>query len=1058
MSRFTPQSLCESPVIASPVRPGHSDSGYGRLSRRDSPGKRSGAANTILVVNDSPDSLEMMKLLLSRAGYSVLTAFDGGEGFEVARRERPRLVVSDVSMPRVDGIELCRLIRAHADLRETPVLLVSAIRRDSQSVVEGLKAGADDYLEAPYDPALLLTKVAQLVEREETEEALRESQARLAGVVESAMDAIITVDGGQRVLLFNRAAEKMFRCAAADALGQPLDRFIPERFRAAHASHVPAFGRSEVSSRVMAGARAVPALRADGEEFPVEASISQVEAGGQKLYTVILRDITEHKQAEERLRHQLDFTAAITASMGEGVYALDEDGRLTFMNPAAEAALGWTEAELLGRGVHEVIHFQRADGAPRPAHDCPLLGVLTSGQTCRGEDDVFTRRDGTLLPVSYTAAPILTGGRVIGAVLAFRDITERLRAEEARERLATIVESSDDAILSKDLDGRVTSWNAGAERMYGYAAAEAIGRHVSFIVPPDRREELSGLMGRVARGERVGRLETIRVRKDGRRVEVSISIAPMKDGGGRVVGASTIARDITERKATERELRESEERYRDLVENALDIIYTQDLEGNYTSLNRAGEQITGYTREEALRMNVADVVAPECLDKARRMISAKLASDTETVYDLEIVTKDGRRVALEVNSRLIYQDGAPIGVQGIARDLTERKRLEEQFRQAQKMEAVGRLAGGVAHDFNNLLTVINGYSDITIGRLPAEDPLRSHVEEVRKAGERAAGLTRQLLAFSRKQVLQPEVIDLNEVVRETEKMLRRLIGEDIVLRVALGPGLGSVEADPGQVEQVLMNLAVNARDAMPRGGKLTIGTENVHLDEGYAARHVSVAPGRYVMLAVSDTGAGMDEETRARIFEPFFTTKGKGKGTGLGLSTVYGIVKQSGGHIWVYSEAGRGTTFKIYLPRVDAGAREHRPAAESAEGLTGTETILLAEDDELVRSMTRIILSDYGYRVLAAENGAAAISIFESTEEPIHLLLTDVVMPGISGRELADRLTRLRPETKVLYMSGYTDDAIVHHGVLEEGVNFLQKPFTPDALVCRVRDVLGNPA
>jgi PAS domain S-box-containing protein len=381
---------------------------------------------------------------------------------------------------------------------------------------------------------------------------------------------------------------------------------------------------------------------------------------------------------------------------------------------------------------------------------------------------------------------------------------------------------------------------------------------------------------------------------------------------------------------------------------------------------------------------------------------------------------------------------------------------EEQLRQSQKMEAVGKLAGGIAHDFNNLLTAINGYSDLTLRRLQDADPLRQNIEEIRKAGDRAAALTRQLLAFSRKQVLQPVVLDLNSIVSELERMLCRLIGEDIDLRTVLEPRLGSIKADPGQIEQVLMNLVVNARDAMPRGGKLTIETANLYLDEEYAGRHIAVTPGPYVMLAVSDTGTGMDEKVRARIFEPFFTTKEAGKGTGLGLSTVYGIVKQSGGNIWVYSELERGTTFKVYLPRVDEGAQEYRRSVEAGEALQGTELILLAEDDEIVRKLAGEVLRQYGYRVLEAANGGAALLICERQEEPIQLLVTDVVMPEMGGRELADRLRLLRPEMKVLFMSGYTDDAIVHQGVLDEGVNFIQKPFTPDALARKLREVLGK--
>jgi nitrogen-specific signal transduction histidine kinase/ActR/RegA family two-component response regulator len=392
----------------------------------------------------------------------------------------------------------------------------------------------------------------------------------------------------------------------------------------------------------------------------------------------------------------------------------------------------------------------------------------------------------------------------------------------------------------------------------------------------------------------------------------------------------------------------------------------------------------------------------------------------------------------------------------LAFDVTERRVLEEQLRQSQKLEAIGQLAGGIAHDFNNLLTVVTGYSDLTVRQLQAADPVRRNVEEIKKAGERAASLTRQLLAFSRKQVLQPKVLNINAVISDIEKMLRRLIGEDVGLKTIIASELGSIKADPGQIEQVLMNLAINARDAMPQGGKLTIEAENVYLNDEYARQHIAVKPGPYVMLAVSDTGTGMDEKTQAHIFEPFFTTKEAGKGTGLGLSTVYGIVKQSGGNIWVYSEVGRGTTFKIYLPRVDEGAQEYKRSAEVEEIFQGTETILLAEDEEMVRKLAREVLETYGYQVLEAANGREALLICERYKEPIHLLITDVVMPEMSGRELSDRLAQLRPEIKVLYMSGYTDNAIVHQGVLDEGANFIQKPFSPHTLAQKVRTVLSG--
>jgi PAS domain S-box-containing protein len=627
---------------------------------------------TVLIVNDTPDQLDLMRAVLRQAGYRVLYAPDGLEGFDTALRERPHLIVSDVLMPRAGGIELCRMVRADPLLRLTPVLLVSAMRKDSASVLEGLGAGADGYLEAPYEPVRLIARATRLIERARAERALQESEERYK-------------------LLF-------------ESNPQPMWVFDQETFR---------------------------------------------------------------------------FLA---------------------VNEAAVRSYGYSREEFLSMTIKDI----------RPAEDVPAL-LENVAQAARGLDQAgawrHRKKDGTVLEVEITSHDIIFDGREAGLVLAA--------------------------------------------------------------------------------------------------------------------------------------------------------------------------------------------------------------------------------------------------------DVTERRRLEEQILQSQKMEAVGRLAGGIAHDFNNLLTVITGYGDLLLkGQL--DEQARRKAEEVRKAAERAAGLTRQLLAFSRKQILQPKVISLNDVVSDVDKMLRRLIGEDVELVTLLGRGLDKVKADPGQVEQVVMNLAVNARDAMPQGGKLTVETGNVYLDDAYARRHATVTPGRYVMLAVSDTGTGMDEETQRRVFEPFFTTKEVGKGTGLGLSTVYGIVKQSGGHIWVYSEPGHGTTFKVYLPAA-GGAGESLPKEFSTERPRGTETILLVEDEEAVRLLLLNILGAEGYTVLPASNGPDALRLCGGREGPIHLLVTDVVMPGMSGRELAGRVTEECGGVKVLYMSGYTDDAVVRHGVLEEGAAFLQKPFTPEAVLRKVREVLDAP-
>jgi two-component system cell cycle sensor histidine kinase/response regulator CckA len=470
-------------------------------------------------------------------------------------------------------------------------------------------------------------------------------------------------------------------------------------------------------------------------------------------------------------------------------------------------------------------------------------------------------------------------------------------------------------------------------------------------------------------------------------------------------------------------------------------------------------RIFGYApgQVEASRETFFRAVHPNDRQPVATAVAESIKQRKQYSIEHRILLPDGtERIVFEQADILCDEKtGQALKMVGVTQDITERRALAEQLRQSQRMEAIGRLAGGVAHDFNNLLTAIIGHSELLLSRLTSRDPMCEELKEIATAGQRAAALTAQLLAFSRKQVLMPQVLDLNVLVADNGKMLRRLIGEDIELVTRLESGLGLALVDPGQMGQVIMNLAVNARDAMPKGGKLTIETANVELDEAYARKHVAVTPGRYVMLAVSDTGVGMDAQTQSRLFEPFFTTKEQGQGTGLGLSTVYGIVKQSGGNIWVYSELGQGSVFKIYLPRVEEIAdRSEEIKSVSSQELRGTETILLVEDEEAVRNLVRSILERGGYSVLQASNGMEAMELVSRHTGRVHLLLTDVVVPKMSGRELAERVTASRPETRVLYMSGYTDNAIVHHGVLDAGLAFLQKPFRPEALLSKVREVL----
>jgi two-component system cell cycle sensor histidine kinase/response regulator CckA len=511
-----------------------------------------------------------------------------------------------------------------------------------------------------------------------------------------------------------------------------------------------------------------------------------------------------------------------------------------------------------------------------------------------------------------------------------------------------------------------------------------------------------------------------------------------------------------ERKRAESAARQCEERFHDLFENAKDILFTLDLEGQITSLNKSAEEVMGWSKSEALQKNIKSLVAPEHFGLCGQMMQRIVNEEPLQHFEISMLRKDGRKALLETSARLIRANGKKEGVQGIARDVTERRQLENMVRQSQKLEAIGRLSGGLAHDFNNLLCVISGHAEMLSEQLePASTAVKS-VAQIRKATDSAASLTRQLLAFSRKQVFHPQTMDLNAIVVETEKLLGRLIGEHIEFFTALDPALGNVRVDPLQIEQVLVNLILNARDAMPQGGKLTIETSNIELEEKHKSKRSIIPAGRYVMFAVTDTGCGMDEETQSRIFEPFYTTKELGKGTGLGLATVYGIVKQSGGFIWVYSELGCGTTFKVYLPRFDDTNVRARSSKQQMEASKGTETILLVEDAEPLRTLIREFLKDNGYTVLEAGNGTEAMRIASDFSGPIHLLLTDVVMPKIGGQQLADQLMRIRPATKVLYMSGYPNDGIVHSGILAAGVVLLEKPFTREILSKRVRQVLDE--
>ena len=651
---------------------------------------------------------------------------------------------------------------------------------------------------------------------------------------------------------------------------------------------------------------------------------------------------------------------------------------------------------------------------------------------------------------SRTAEMLRTNQRLQEEMAEREHAEEEQRKSERRFEVAFRASRVPMGIVTAD-EGRYLLVNDAYLHMAGYAAHEVLGRTETELglwcqdpsaLPPDAASAACG-------EERTYRARTGELRS-------ALFFSEIIDLDSRETVLFTCF-DITARNLAKEQLRQSSEEIRKLYDEAPCGYHTTTQSGVFVRMNATELRWLGYARDEVIgKLNIADVLAPSRLSISQEKLSLLAGQPELHGLELEMIRKDRSTMPVLLNLVASTDGRGEALISADLFDITARKGLEEQFRQAQKMEAVGRLAGGVAHDFNNLLTVIGGYGEMLAKSLSDSGPLRRQAEEIVWAADRAGGLTRQLLAFSRKQVIQPKTVDLNVVVGDIGRMAQRLLGEDIEIRLLKDPALGQVMADPDQINQVLLNLLVNARDAMPDGGTLTVETANVEIDESFVAHHPEVAPGRYVLLAVADTGVGMDQPTQRLIFEPFFTTKESGKGTGLGLATVWGVVRQSGGWIWVYSEPGQGATFKVYLPRTDAPESIPNRPGRSAGSNRGSETVLVVEDESEVRKLTKTVLETYGYTVLDAGSGTAALALAASQEGIIHLLLTDVVLPGMNGKVLATQLQAVRPEMRVLFASGYTADVIAHRGIVDPGLAYLPKPFSPDGLAAKVREVLDG--
>jgi len=768
----------------------------------------------------------------------------------------------------------------------------------------------------------------------------------------------------------------------------------------------------------------------------------------------ITRDITERHEMDERLRRSEQRYRELLVQAADGIFLLDENYNFLLANEEFCKMSGYTPEELLGVNI--------LDTYPRELRDTAKArnAQIKAREKMRFER-LMKRKDGSVFPVEMSARK-LADGTMQGIA---HDITERKHRESElaleRSLLSALMENIPDYIYFKDTQSRFIRTSKAHARTFGLGdAKEAIGKtDMDFFSEEHARKAYDDEQHIIRTGEPILNVEEKETWPNRPDTWALTTKMPLRDQEGNIIGSFGITRDITELRHLQQNLEQERSLLRTVIDSLPDYVYLKDRDSRFILTNKAQAQLVGASDPmELIGRTDHDFVPKELADRYRAD-DLKIMQSGIGVVNIEEPSKaagGGLRRVLTTKVPIFDAAGAVTGLVGISRDVTEFTRLQEQLQQAQKMEAIGQLTGGIAHDFNNVLQAITGYCEVLKLRLPDEENLK-YVAEITKAAHRAATLTAQLLAFSRKQILRPQIVNTKGLIRSMHMMLERVIGEDIELRTFIDPNTGNFLADPGQMEQVLLNLAVNARDAMPSGGKLTIETESRTFDEAYVHDHPGARVGQYVRIAVSDTGVGMDQETLLHIYEPFFTTKKIGKGTGLGLSTVYGIVKQSEGYINCYSELGRGTTFTIYLPLTIEGADKSLVAGPSTTAPRGTETILLVDDDSAVRSVTRITLEEAGYVVIEASGGEEALANVVARSTMVALLVTDVVMPRMGGKELARRLQEISPKVRVLYASGYTTNVISHHGILEAGVDYLQKPFSSFELLTKVREILDRP-
>lgn len=1021
--------------------------------------------NLVLIVENNVAS-HNIATVLRQAGYTVQTVNDCDSAIDVVRQRNPVLLICNGVTDKSLITEICRKVRSARNLSLPPLCLVGDEHSQPNQTHLKLETGADEYVETPFEPLKFVKTITKLIEQQRAKYSLEQKDVIFRSLIESITDIITVISPEGFVLYESPSVEHILGRKPVDSLGVNAFNFIHADDRQRVINYISsAKNREDVEKGVEYRIQ-----HTDGS-WRIFHSVGRYNKSIFKTRTILItsRDVTARNLLAER--HQL---ALEKAKMVWWEWNTISD----------EIAVSDNFAEIYG--ISTIQKAQDGFSLMHPDDEKKqrkvVKGIAKSGGSYHSEFRIIRQDNGKTVWLEETATAILNNKdeveRVVGIAV---DISERKKAEkdlrESEEKFKALFKgipipvyiwekavTGDDFVLVDSNDAGDKQTTSFSSRYFGMKASELL----------DNEPEMFNGLHRCLDEQNVIHIEAEYHRQETGELKILdlffVCISPAL--------VMVVSRDITQEKFAEEDraklaaqIEFQNQRLSDIIASIPGAVWESRIDGDVYNqdnnfVSEYIEKITGYASEEWLAENNfwLKIMHPDDREAALEKTADFVAGKGEGFLEYRFIRKDGEIVWTETQMKTVKNHfGLVITLTGITIDVTERKRAEEalikseeQLRQSQRLESVGRLAGGIAHDFNNMLTAINGYSELILRELKEESSIRQKVQEIKKAGERSASLTQQLLAFSRRQVLKPQLLDLNNVINDMSSLLRRLIGEHIDLNIDLSETECRVEADPGQLSQVIMNLAVNSRDAMSKGGDLKIKTENIYLDEEYAAQHVPTAPGDYVLLSVSDTGSGVDDETKQHIFEPFYTTKEKGAGTGLGLATVYGIVKQSGGYIWVDSEPGKGATFMIFLPQVKKVVTLSKENIRSETETPGSETVLLVEDEEAVRELTIQILEMNGYSVISANDGVEAFETFKKSSDKIDLLITDVVMPRMSGRDLAGKIREINPDIRVLFSSGYSDDRSIMSDPSSRNIDSINKPFTPEELGIKVRRLLDR--